>query len=215
MSFVKNQNQSVKAFRSFLCKQNKTEYGIAFQDNPQRKGYTTGEELRNMFARKNRWNVSDDCGASKHAYLLEYIVIKRQMINGMTAHGNQLEEEIKFYLAHKNDEYSDVICPILRYGLHRGDRVESTEEKYFNQTYIVAQKAVYIANALKSCEKAEELNKQYNYYNGEDAYTRYNKLEKFAHHFHMWDVLRNSGNCGVIFDYQQNCYKAVCIDYAL
>jgi hypothetical protein len=214
MAFVKNQNSSVKAFRSFLCKENKTEYGIAFQDNPQRKGYTTGDELRNKFFRKDRWDVSNNHGASKHSYLLDYIVIKRQLIHGMNDCGNQLELEIKFYLEHKNDKYSDVICPILRYGLHRGDRVESTSEKYYNQTYIVAQKAVYVSDSKSCCREAERLNIQNNF-KGENASERYEKLKDFAQNFHMWDVLRNSGNCGVIFDYDKNCYKAVCIDYAL
>lgn len=214
MSFVKNQNLSVKAFRSFLCKENKTEYGIAFQDNPQRKGYTTGDELRNNFYRKDRWEISGNRGASKHSYLLDYIVIKRQIINGMNHCGNQLELEIKFYLEHKNDKYSDVICPILRYGLHRGDRVESTSEKYYNQTYIVAQKAVYVDDAKSCCKYAEALNIQKGL-KGENAITRYKKLEAFANDFSMWDVLKNDGNCGVIFDYEKGYYKAVCIDYAL
>ena len=51
--------------------------------------------------------------------------------------------------------------------------------------------------------------------NGENAKTRYEKMKKFAEHFEMWDVLHNSGNSGVIFDYAKNCYKAVSIDYAL
>ena len=214
MAFVKNQNQSVKALRSFLCKENKTEYGIAFQDNPQRKGYTTGEDLRNTFCRKDYYEISNNHGASKHAYILNYIVIKRQLINGWGEDINQLEGEIKFYLQHKNDEWSDVICPILRYGLHRGDRVESTSEKYYNQSYIVSQRAIKTGTASYCCRLAEEMNKNEGYY-GEDYFTRYAKIEKFAKHFRLRDVLNNPGNSGVIFDYSKNCYKAVVIDYAL
>ena len=214
MAFVKKQNNSVKAFRKFLSKNNVEEYGIAFQDNPQRKGYTTGEELRSRFYRIDRWDAYDNHGASKHSYLMDYIVIKRQLINGMTTQGNQLKNEIEFYELHKNDEFADVICPILRYGLHRGDRVEDYEEKYYNECYIVSQKAIYVNNAKRCCEKAEELNNA-NGLQGESAEDRIKKLEKFSNHFKMWDVLHNSGNSGVIFDYEKQCYKAVCIDYAL
>ena len=31
----------------------------------------------------------------------------------------------------------------------------------------------------------------------------------------MSDIIWNCGNCGVIFDYTKNCWKAVVIDYAL
>ena len=213
MAFVKNQNQSVKAFRSFLCKANKKEYGLAFQDNPNRKGYTTGEELRTEYFRKSCWDA-EEYGASKHAYLLDYIVIKRQLDGGWTGRGNQLEAEIKFYLEHKTDKYADIICPVLRYGLHRGDRVESTSEKYFDQTYIVSQKAVVIGNAKYCCNMAEKMNNE-NGYKGESADDRYNKFKEFAKTFDLWDVLNNGGNSGVIFDYAKGCYKAVCIDYAL
>ena len=213
MSFVKNQNSAVKAFRSFLCKENKTEYGIAFQDNPNRKGYTTGDELRNKYVRLDEYDCSEN-GASKHAYILDYIVIKRQLINGWDGRGNQLELEIKFYLEHKNDKFSDVLCPVLRYGLHRGDRISTTSEKYYNQTYIVSQRALKVGSALYCCRLAEMMNQQEGY-KGENAIDRYEKFKEFAKEFNLYDVLNNGGNSGVIFDYNKNCYKAVCIDYAL
>lgn len=213
MSFIKNQNQAVKNFRSFLCKENKKEYGLAFQDNPQRKGYTTGEALRSEY---KRLSFASQEGASKHSYILQYIVVKRYKKYGWIGGGNQIEAEVKFYLLHKNDEWADLICPILRYGLHRGDKVESTAEKYLEECYIIAQKAVAgsIGNARHACEFAEELNNKEGYF-GEYASDRYMKIHKFAKHFNMRDVMQNCGNCGVIFDYEKRCYKAVCIDYAL
>ena len=211
MAFVKKYDESVKAFRKALNGLDKLEYGIAFQDNPNRTGYYTGEALRSDYPRKR-----DDanCGASKFAYLLNHIVIKRYLKDGWVGRGNQIADEVAFFEAHKNDEWTDCICPIFRYGLHRGDKVESTTKAYLDECYIVAQKAVKVGTMMRMCEHAEYLNNQHGF-NGESAKSRYAKMEKFANHFGMWDVMQNGGNAGVIFDYHKNCYKAVSIDYAL
>ena len=211
MAFVKKYNDSVKAFRKFLNGVDKREYGIAFQDNPNRTGYYTGEALRSDYPRKRH---ASDCGASKFAYILNHIVIKRYLKDGWVGRGNQIADEVAFFEAHKNDEWSDYICPMFRYGLHRGDKVESTTQNYLDECYIIAQRAVEIGTMRYVCEHAEYLNKKHGYI-GESADERYAKMKKFAKHFDMWDVMHNGGNAGVIFDYAKNCYKAVSIDYAL
>ena len=211
MAFTKKYNESVKAFRKHLNKTNKLEYGIAFQDNPERNGYYTGEALRRNYPRKA---YADECGASKFAYILNDIVIKRYLKDGWVGKGNQIADEVAFFEAHKNDEWADCICPIFRYGLHRGDKVESTSKNYLDECYIVAQRAVEVGSMSSMCSQAEYLNNKYGF-TGEDAKTRYEKMRKFAEHFDMWDVMHNGGNAGIIFDYHKNCYKAVSIDYAL
>ena len=211
MAFVKKYDESVKAFRKALNKLDKREYGIAFQDNPQRTGYYTGEALRSDYPRKAN---AKEHGASKFAYILNNIVVKRYLKNGWVGRCNQIEVEVAFYEAHKNDEYADYICPILRYGLHRGDKVESTSEQYLDECYIVAQRAFEISDMKNACYSAEQFNKQ-NGYIGESAENRYNKLVKFAKKFDMCDVIWNGGNCGIIFDHTKQCWKAVVIDYAL
>lgn len=211
MAFVKKYDESVKAFRKALNKLDKREYGIAFQDNPQRTGYYTGEALRSDYPRQD---TDSNCGASKFAYVLNNIVIKRYLQYGWVSRGNQIADEIAFFEAHKNDEWADCICPIFRYGLHRGDKVESTSDNYLDECYIVAQKAVKVGSMYRMCEHAEYLNKKHGYI-GENADVRYKQMEKFAKKFNMCDVIWNDGNSGVIFDYAKNCYKAVSIDYAL
>ena len=141
MAFVKKYDESVKAFRKYLNGVDKQEYGIAFQDNPQRAGYYTGEALRFDYPRKS---ADTNCGASKFAYILNHIVIKRYLKNGWVGRGNQIADEVAFYEAHKNDEWTDCICPMFRYGLHRGDKVESTTKAYLDECYIVAQKAMFV-----------------------------------------------------------------------
>ena len=112
-------------------------------------------------------------------------------------------------------EDADLLCPIMKYFTSKSDKVEATSDKMQENVIIIAQKAVYVANAEMSCKKAEQMNRE-NGYHGETYETRILKMRTLSKKRGWWDVMRHAGgNCGVIFDYSKNCYKAVIIDYAL
>ena len=220
MSYVNKQPSSVKAFKAALNKLNYAEWALIGQVDPNRRGYLSGENLcTEEYPRLSKYDARvTDRGASKFVYKLHYLVIKRPLLDGYKFYGegNQFINEINFYEKYKQDaEISDIICPILRYGMQRGDKAKEYSEAQFDCDYIVAQKAVYVGDAWNACCKAVEKNND-DGLSGEGECSRYDKIKSiFVGRFGMRDVLLNPGNCGVIFDYEKNCYKAVCIDYAL
>lgn len=210
-------NESVKAFTRMLSKQCRKEWEMAVNTNPNRGKVYDQWELLEMFSR----NYGDGEGATKVCHLLEYIVVKRHKpwgyipeIRNARGTGNQLIDEAKFYESVALLPEADLLCPVLKYYTSKSDKVSATSEKMQYNVVIVAQKAVKIGDADYCCKKAERLNREHGY-KGESARSRYAKLEALSKSQNWRDALYNGGNSGVIFDYAQNCYKAVFVDYAL
>jgi len=149
----------------------------------------------------------------------KYIVVKRfkkhgHIFNGYGT-GNQLIDEINCWEEYSDKPGADFLCPILKYFTSKSDKVPPTSETMLENVVIIAQKAVDVGDAYSFCWEAERLNNIHGYI-GTDSDERYRQLEKFAKEDNdWWDCMGNPGNSGVIFDYNQNCYKAVFIDYAL
>lgn len=231
MAITTRKNLSVKALQAVMATDKKQsaralyEWEVACNTNYQRGRVPTAEELREAYSR-----YTSEHGASKVCHLqnehgqdFKYIVLKRHRVNGYIPNvhgehakctGNQLLDEINCWLEFAEKPESDLLCPILRYYTSKSDKVSATAEKMQHNIIIIAQKAVYVSDAFNACRKAERLNAE-NGLNGEDGHDRYDKLSKFSKKQGWRDAMHNPGNSGVIFDYHQNCYKAVFIDYAL
>ena len=227
MAMTSRKNALVKALQAHMaaCKKISSrsllEWEISCNTNNNRGHVWDQSEIISLYS-NSIWKV-DANGASKACHIknhmgqeFKHIVIKRHLSHGHMIDGkNQLISEINCWNEFAESENADYLCPILKYFTSKSDKVTDTSDTMRNNVIIIAQKAVYVSNANKSCKKAEELNKV-NGYIGEAAQIRYNKLNAMANRQGWWDVMREAeGNCGVIFDYSKNCYKAVFIDYAL
>lgn len=163
----------------------------------------------------------------------KYIVIKRmnpptpswwtgepeeRLVDGK----NQLVQEIRCWERFADMPESDMLCPILKWGFQQGDKFPEGCAKVCDTVYIVAYKACFVGDLKEACVWAERQNNDKGYH-GTPARDRLEEIRKFSDDQGWWDVWNggfergsgNSGNCGVIFDPIQNCYKAVIIDYAL
>jgi hypothetical protein len=226
MSLTTRKNLSVKALQSKLAKEKKNnvnvmlEWEISCNTNIQRGKVYKQTELMNLYDRDSE---DGEYGATKTCHLkshigneFKYIVVKRHQTNGFIPGGvhNQLIDEVNFWNMYAEKNEADYLCPILKYFTSKSDKVTATSETMQNNVIIIAQKALFVGSAKEACDEAEYLNEMEGY-SGIDTDTRYKQLEHFANINNWWDVMENSGNSGVIFDYSLNCYKAVFIDYAL
>ena len=210
-------NATTKAFSAMICKANRKEWEMAFNTNAKRGKVWNQYDFHAEFSRDR----GDGYGATKTVHVLEYIVVKRHQTGGYLpelrnrqATGNQLIDEINCWLEFVDSPESDLLCPVLKYFTSKSDQVSATSETMQRNVVIIAQRALYVGNAERMCDKAEELNARHGYH-GESASVRYDKLEALSNSKNWRDALHNRGNSGVIFDYAKHCYKAVFIDYAL
>lgn len=229
MALTTRKNLTVKALQALMAKEKKTdsnvklEWEMACNTNNQRGHVYDQHEINELYSRYSRHR-----GATKACHIknhfgeeFKYIVVKRHQVGGYLpelrndkATGNQLVDEINCWVEYAELEEADLLCPILKYFTSKSDQVTATSETMQKNVVIIAQKAIFIGDAEDACKEAERLNKMsgYEYENWED---RYNKLSKLSRKQHWRDAMFNSGNSGVIFDYNKGCYKAVFIDYAL
>lgn len=225
MSLTTRKNAATKALQSVLANGKKhdaniqLEWEIACNTNVNRGKVYSQSEIHLLYSRIVGNN--EECGATKVCHLInhngvdfKYIVIKRMKRNAYNGLGNQLITEIECWNKYAETNDADYLCPILKYFTSKSDKVTKDSDTMANNVVIIAQRAVYVADAETACRKAERLNAA-NGYKGEDAATRYEKLKAFSSKNKWWDAIHNGGNSGVIFDYSKNCYKAVFIDYAL
>lgn len=234
MAITTRKNQSVKALQSIMASKKKQypdvmlEWELACNTNVNRGRVYKQEEILQLYARDS---YSCEAGASKTCHLFNhngnafnYIVIKRHQTDGyIDEHaynpdtkqtGNQLIDEINCWNEFAETEYADLLCPILKYFTSKSDKVTAISKKMQRNVVIIAQRAIKVGSARRCCQYAEDLNNA-NGLAGMDAESRYSEMQKFSDKQGWRDAMHNPGNCGVIFDYNQNCYKAVFIDYAL
>lgn len=231
--FTTRKNLSVKAIQSAMAKAKKVsrqaqlEYELSCASNPNRYHCYDQWEINDLYSRDS-YKAAE--GASKTCHLIShegnkfvYIVIKRHQTHGYIPNvkgehkkctGNQLIDEINCWVEFQERPEADLLCPILKYFTSKSDKVTATSETMQENVVIVAQRAVKVGSAWAMCQKAEEMNRE-NGCKGETAVTRYEKLKAMSRARGWRDAMNNPGNSGVIFDYSQNRYKAVFIDYAL
>jgi hypothetical protein len=230
--FTTRKNHSVKALQTAMSHAATQELPLArfehnlacytAKDDPSRPGRHnfSQEEIAEMFSRKE----GGHCGATKRTHTecdgdeFEFIVVKRYKWHGHEfwgeGCGNQLIDEIECWNRLAETPDADYLCPILKYFTAKSDKCKPLSDKMKERVIIIAQKAVYVDNLKGACLEAEMRNRQEGY-NGTPARVRMRELEDLADKMGWRDVQWNAGNSGVIFDYSQNCYKAVFIDYAL
>lgn len=193
-------------------------------DHPSRPGRhnMTQEEICAEFSRKH----GGSCGATKRTHTerpdgteLEFVVVKRYKWHGHEfwgeGCGNQLIDEIECWEKLAKTPDADCLCPILKYFTCKSDKVKPLSDKMKERVVIIAQKAVYVDDLAGACREADNLNRRHHKYSGTTYWEREEKLIDLAKRMGWRDVEYNRGNSGVIFDYADNCYKAVFIDYAL
>ena len=231
MSMTTRHNAATKALQSEMARAKKTdssallEWLMSCNTNSKRGHVYDQTDFLTLYDR-NDWNAPQ--GATKTCHLkshtgseFKYIVVKRHQEGGYIPEirneygtGNQLIDEINYWVRYAEKPESDFLCPILKYFTSKSDKVDPTSEKMQENVVIIAQRAVKVGNARTMCELAEEMNEQAGYL-GIGSDTRYNQLKRFSDSQNWRDAMRNPGNSGIIFDYAQQCFKAVFIDYAL
>lgn len=237
MALTSRKNLSVKALQARMASKKKhsdsirLEWELSCNTNANRGHIFNQSEIHELYDRDN-WESDARHGATKTCHLknhfgeaFKYIVVKRHQTNGyIDEHadnpntkqtGNQLIDEINCWNEYAETEYSDLLCPILKYFTSKSDKVSAISEKMQNNVVIIAQRAVFVGNAARACERAAELNAEHGIHNVETEDERYRKMRKMSTMNGWRDAMENRGNSGVIYDYHKNCYKAVFIDYAL
>lgn len=225
MATTTRKNPTTKAIQSEMARAKKTsknallEWEMSCNTNNNRGHVYDQTEIHALYSNRHNWDCEN--GASKICHTkshlgndFEYIVVKRHLAGGWVARGNQLIAEIECWNEMAETSDADCLCPILKYFTSKSDQVKATSKTMQHNVVIIAQKAVYVSNADRACRKAEEMNNAAGLI-GEDANSRYKKLQDLSNKKNWWDAMHNGGNSGVIFDYHKNCYKAVFIDYAL
>lgn len=232
---------SVKALKSFMAKEKKIsrrtfiEWQMAFNTNgdTDRKGgfdlpnkVWNQDELLKLFDRYGE--NSKGCSKAVHFHNHEgdpfkYIVVGRlqnyaYIPDAEDEHekcsGNQILDQIQCWKELAVTPDGDMLCPLLKWFTSKSDKVSATSNTMQRNIFYIAQKAVYVNNAENCCVKAAEMNRE-NGFHGESAVQRLSKMKVLSNKMGWRDAIHNRGNSGVIFDYAQNCYKAVFIDYAL
>lgn len=220
------ESNGTKALQTAMCNDMKAygglyeiEYNIANGTNRGRN--VTQKALKQMFDRYG--NNSDGCSKAVHleyeGHEFNYIVVKRSQVypyipSDAHSSGNQLLDEVNCWLRFEDEPESDYLCPVLRHYFSKSDKVHPTSDKALDNSIIVAQKACRVGNMKHMCAKAEQMNNDAGYF-GIDAETRFEQLSSFSESMGWRDAIYNPANCGVIYDYNLLCYKAVIIDYAL
>ena len=229
MAIAKKSNAS-KALQSHMASEKRfssqanLEWEMACNTNPKRGHVWDQSEINALYDR----DCGDGAGATKICHTtchtgvdFRYIVVKRHQTDGyIDEHqwnptpdhtGNQLVDEIICWEKYAGTEYSDYLCPILKYFKSKSDKVAPTSETMQKNVVIVAQKAQDISNLMGACSRAAELNHE----DEETARARYVEMVDFATDQGWRDAVHNRGNSGVIYDYSKQKFKAVFVDYAL
>lgn len=222
-------NASVKALQTELnrLRKDKTidpihreqflfEYLMACSTDPDLVPHDLQQYLLDHFDRIGQAHGATKATHVQHpdGWVFHHIVVKRIRSWANISLGNQCKFEARTWEHFATSPEADFLCPVLRWYGSRSDKVLENSEKDRENMVMICQKAKHTGPCKLMCEMAEKLNRE-NGFRGENAHGRYERMRQLAHEQGWWDVLHNGGNSGVVFDYSQNCYKAVFIDYAL
>lgn len=150
-------------------------------------------------------------GATKIAYGTTHLAICFIRDDYAYNLGNQIALQVKAWERIALTDEAKYFNPILSYGLHRGDKLNTRDDRYLNKSFLVSQKATFYDGICESIIEAYKLN--HINYNADMVNAYYNKMMEAADKFDIGDLHCN--NVGVIFDYHTNQYRAVITDYGL
>lgn len=150
-------------------------------------------------------------GGTKIAYGTEHLAICFISENACKGFGNQIAKQVNAYKKIALTPEAKYFNPIASYGLHRGDKLTTTDDRYLDKSFIVSPRAELFNTIEEAVKQMFESNRQN--YTAASVEEYINNLEKAAHKFRIGDL--HSANIGLIFDYSINKYRAVIIDYGL
>lgn len=211
MTKTSRKNQTVKAFQSFL----------AAEEKKQKSGYIRVE--RQMIGAVNNRGknltcdqVKDYCdrylqvigeGGSKIVYGMDDIVIAFHKANSY--YDNQIKRQVDIWNKVALTNNAKYFNPILSYGLHRGDKIDATDYRYLNKSFIVSQKAEIFSTIKQAIRRMYQLNNKA--YTDSDIDEYYYNMEEAIWQAGAGDL--KGENVGVIYDYWNDEYRTVFIDY--
>lgn len=217
MTKTTRKNLTVKALQTFLATREKQVCYGADEYRTERKLIgavnNRGENLTCEMVKEycERYLVILGEGASKIAYGTDHLAIcfiKDYYHEGL---GNQIAFQVKAWEKIALTDGAKYFNPVVSYGLHRGDKLSTKDERYINKSFIVSPKASFYGSIKEAITNAFKLN--HTNYNSEMVDAYYNAMMRAADEFNIGDLHYN--NIGVIFDYNTNQYRAVITDYGL
>lgn len=150
-------------------------------------------------------------GATKIAYGTQHLAICFIRDDYSLGLGNQIALQVKAWEQIALTDEAQYFNPILSYGLHRGDKLSNTDDRYLNKSFIVSQRASFYGSIKEAIINAYKLN-CINY--TKDMVNEYHKkMLEAARKYNIGDL--HNENIGVIFDYSTGEYRAVITDYGL
>ena len=219
MTKTTRKNKTTKALQSFLSTQEKLSV-FELDKNALRLERRLIGAVNNRGENLDCSQVMDICkntlivlgtGATKIAYGTDNLAICFIKSNYHKTFGNQIAMQVKAWERIALTDDAKYFNPVLSYGLHRGDKLNTNDERYINKSFIVSPKAKTFNTIEENIRKMYELNSQ-NYTS--DMVKNYkDTLYNVAFKYDIGDI--HGGNIGVIYDYNTNTYRAVIIDYGI
>ena len=210
------ENKTTKALRKYLSINSRKGDKKAYRQR-QICGYAnkSGESWSLEYLINDYYNLNDYVGGGsdkKCYYKQGDIFCIARAYNSW--YSNQVKTQIERWEKYADTEYSDVLNPIYRAGLHRGDKLSDDDDRYLQKSYIISQYAI-MDDKIPSEYNIYEYALILNHYSGdikEQAKQDKNRLEYIANNvIYCYDV--DSANIGIIYDYEKRKYKVVLIDY--
>lgn len=217
MTKTTRKNLTVKALQTELALQEKCTLNLYSDVRMERKLIgavnNRGENLTCQMVREYCENhlAVLGTGATKIAYGTKHLAICFILDDYVYNLGNQIALQIKAWERIALTDEAKYFNPVVSYGLHRGDKLNTKDERYLNKSFIVSPKASFYGGIREAIINAFKLN--HINYNVDIVDTYYNAMMTAADKFNIGDLHCN--NVGVIFDYNTNQYRAVITDYGL
>ena len=217
MTKTTRKNLTVKAFQTFLADYEKQFSATAEYIRMERKLIGA---VNNRGENLNCEAVKEYCekylnilgaGASKIAYGTGHLAICFIKSDYVYALGNQIALQVKAWERIALTDEARYFNPVLSYGLHRGDKLNSRDERYLNKSFIVSQRAEFYGGIREAIIQSHKLN--HIQYTPDTITAYYDAMMTAADKFNIGDL--HCSNVGVIFDYNTNQYRAVITDYGL
>lgn len=150
-------------------------------------------------------------GATKIAYGTQHLAICFIRDDYNWGCGNQIALQVKAWEQIALTKDAIYFNPVISYGLHRGDKLSDTDDRYLNKSFIVSQRASFYGGIKESIINAFRLN--HIKYDMDMVNRYYDDMMDAARRYNIGDL--HCENIGVIFDYSVNEYRAVITDYGL
>lgn len=211
MTKTTRKNYSVKAFQTFLATEEKRQKSEYIRTERQMIG-----AVNNRGQNLSCEQVKDYCdrylhiigeGGSKLVYGMDNIAIAFHKNNDF--YNNQIKKQVDIWNKIALTENAKYFNPILSYGLHRGDKLGSTDLRYLDKSFIVSQKAEVFSTIRQAIRKMYQLNSKL--YTESDVENYYNNMKYAIKQAGAGDL--KGENVGVIYDFWHYEYRTVFIDY--